>query len=88
MLLGRWKGAWVAVKMVREELMDLEYVATDLRREADLMQCFRHPFILEFYGAIIDKKTVRRHHHQMTDRKVPDQLTCMLPHFCVASQSS
>ena len=61
MLLGRWRHALVAVKVLREECTQHASSAAlaDFRREAELLQCMRHPYILNFLGACFDCKPVR-----------------------------
>ena len=60
-VLGRWKCALVAIKVLREECMQHASSAAlaDFRREAELLQSMRHPFILNFLGACFDCKPVR-----------------------------
>ena len=60
-LLGRWRHALVAVKVLREECTQHAGSAAlaDFRREAELLQSMRHPYILNFLGACFDRKPVR-----------------------------
>ena len=60
-LLGRWRHALVAVKVLREECTQHASSAAlaDFRREAELLQSMRHPYILNFLGACFDGKPVR-----------------------------
>ena len=61
MLLGRWKCALVAVKVLREECTQHASSAAldDFRREAELLQSMRHPYILNFLGACFNCERVR-----------------------------
>ena len=61
MLLGRWKGTLVAVKVLREECTQHASSAAlaDFRREAELLQSMRHPYILNFLGACFNCERVR-----------------------------
>ena len=61
MLLGRWKGTLVAVKVLREECTQHANLAAlaDFRREAELLQSMRHPYILNFLGACFNCERVR-----------------------------
>ena len=60
-VLGRWKCALVAVKLLREECTELispaELVA--FRQEAQMLQDMHHPYILNHFGACFDCKPVR-----------------------------
>ena len=60
-LLGRWKGTLVAVKVLREECTQHASSAAlaDFRREAELLQSMRHPYILNFLGACFNCERVR-----------------------------
>ena len=63
-LLGRWKGALVAVKVLRESTLRHANAAqlTQFQREAEMLQSLAHPNILSFYGACFSCKPVRRMH--------------------------
>ena len=60
-LLGRWKGALVALKVLRQECVLHAGAAAlaDLRREAEMLQAMRHPCILTLYGVCLDCQPVR-----------------------------
>ena len=60
MLLGRWRGALVAVKVLKQTSLQRSNTAAlnDFRQEADMLQRLRHPNILNFYGACFDCQPV------------------------------
>ena len=69
-LLGRWKCALVAVKVLRQECTQHASSAAldDLRREAEMLQAMRHPCILTLYGVCLDCQPVC----PVLDRSVAD----------------
>ena len=60
-LLGRWRGCLVAVKMLRESSLSSGRTAVleEFKQEAEMLQRLRHPNILNFYGACIQCHPVR-----------------------------
>ncbi|KAK9831310.1 hypothetical protein WJX81_001003 [Elliptochloris bilobata] len=54
-LLGRWRGALVAVKVLRESSVNASALE-DFRQEAATLQALRHPNVLNFYGACLECK--------------------------------
>ena len=60
-MLGRWKCALVAVKVLREECTEPISPAEleAFRQEAQMLQDMHHPYILNHYGACLDCKPVR-----------------------------
>ena len=63
MLLGRWRGCLVAVKMLRESSLGggRTAVLDEFKQEAEMLQRLRHPNILNFYGACVECHPVRLH---------------------------
>ena len=59
-LLGRWRGALVAVKVLRETSLQRSNTGAldEFRQEAAILQSLRHPNILMFYGACFDCQPV------------------------------
>ena len=60
-MLGRWRGALVAVKVLHEigEGGESPNALADFRREADTLRSLRHPNILNFYGACFNSRPAR-----------------------------
>lgn len=60
MLLGRWRGALVAVKVLKQTSLQRSNTAAliEFQQEADMLQRLRHPNILNFYGACFDCQPV------------------------------
>ena len=60
-LLGRWRGGLVAVKVLHESCMEhADSAALDgLRKEAEMLQSLHHPNIINFYGACFEGKQAR-----------------------------
>ena len=60
-VLGRWRGAYVAVKVLHGALEQGGYqdALGQFRLEAEMLQGLRHPNILSFYGACFDSKPAR-----------------------------
>jgi len=56
-LLGKWRGALVAVKVLREEIVERASAAElhQFKQEAAMLRGLRHPCILSFYGARLDR---------------------------------
>lgn len=60
--LGRWKGALVAVKVVKHSSTEHSLAAQeDFQMEALTLQSLKHPNILVFYGACYSNDSVRQH---------------------------
>ncbi len=59
-LLGRWRGALVAVKVLRETSLHRPNTGAldEFRQEAAILQSLRHPNILMFYGACFNCQPV------------------------------
>lgn len=83
-LLGRWKGACVAVKvMAASDVADAIRVA-DFQQEAEMLCALRHANILDFYGACFNAHSVSCQQSRVTAafcilrmRKGPDQLSAV-----------
>lgn len=62
----------MAVKVLREECTQHAGSAAlaDFRREAELLQSMRHPYILNFLGACFDCKPVRAFAHRWQSKCV------------------
>ena len=59
MLLGRWRGAPVAVKLLKEEVVQTSPSAlVNFQREAQLLQNLRHPNVIGFYGSCLELQPV------------------------------
>ena len=60
-LLGRWRGGLVAVKVLHESCMEHAGCAAldGFRTEAEMLQSLHHPNIINFYGACFEGKQVR-----------------------------
>lgn len=61
-LLGRWRGAKVAVKILKASVQADAAISADFEEEADMLCRLRHPNILDFYGACLTADTVRVAH--------------------------
>lgn len=57
-LLGRWKGALVAVKVLRESVCINTATKERFREEATNLERLRHSNVLDFYGACLDGQQV------------------------------
>lgn len=63
MLLARWKSRLIAVKVPRDDYAkDTSFAGLeeDFRREAEMLQDMHHPFVLQYVGARLDSKPVRK----------------------------
>ena len=58
-LLGRWRGTPVAVKVLKESAQADAATLADFQTEAEMLCRLRHPNILDFYGACQTANTVR-----------------------------
>lgn len=58
MLLGRWKGALVAVKVLQESTFIPTAIQERFREEANNLERLRHPNVLDFLGACLDGQQV------------------------------
>ena len=59
MLLGRWRGAPVAVKVLKAEIVQASPSAlANFQREAKLLQDLRHPNVIEFFGSCLEVQPV------------------------------
>ena len=61
-LLGRWRGAKVAVKILKASVQADAAISADFEEEANMLCRLRHPNILDFYGACLTADTVRVAH--------------------------
>ena len=57
-LLGRWRGAKVAVKILRAAVEADAAISANFEEEARMLCRLRHPNILEFYGACLTADAV------------------------------
>ena len=58
-LLGRWRGSPVAVKLLKEEVVQTSPSAlAKFQREAKLLQDLRHPNVIGFFGSCLDVQPV------------------------------
>ena len=58
-LLGCWRGSPVAVKLLKEEVVQTSPSAlANFQREAKLLQDLRHPNVIEFFGSCLDLQPV------------------------------
>ncbi|XP_068332497.1 serine/threonine-protein kinase VIK-like [Pyrus communis] len=55
-LKAHWRGTQVAVKRIRSSLSGDRMVIQDFRHEVDLLVKFHHPNIVQFLGAVTEKK--------------------------------
>ena len=58
-LLGRWRGAKVAVKVLKASVQADSAISANFEEEAKMLCRLRHPNILDFYGACLTSDTVR-----------------------------
>ncbi len=77
-LLGKWRGSLVAVKVLREEIVERASAAElhQFKQEAAMLQASRHPYILNFYGARLS-----RHPYMLVSearRASPSHAACAL----------
>ena len=58
-LLGCWRGSSVAVKLLKEEVVQKSPSAlANFQREAKLLQDLRHPHVIDFYGSSLEVQPV------------------------------
>ena len=58
-LLGRWRGARVAVKILKASVQADTAISANFKEEAKMLCRLSHPNIVEFYGACLTADTVR-----------------------------
>ena len=58
-LLGRWRGTPVAVKVLKASAQADAPTLADFQTEAEMLCRLRHPNILDFFGACQTANTVR-----------------------------
>ena len=59
MLLGRWRGSPVAVKVLKEEVVQTSPSAlANFQREAKLLQDLGHPNVVGFFGSCLEAQPV------------------------------
>ena len=58
-LLGRWRGAKVAVKILKTSVQADAAISANFKSEAKILCRLRHPNIMDFYGACLRADTVR-----------------------------
>ena len=61
-LLGRWRGARVAVKILKASVQADAAISAGFEEEAKMLCRLRHPNILDFYGACLTADMVRVAH--------------------------
>ena len=62
MLLGCWRGSPVAVKLLKDDIVQTSPSAlANFQREAKLLQELRHPNVIGFFGSCLEVQPVWFH---------------------------